>query len=171
MVPASYVGYFIAAGGAAAALIGLLFVAICLRPSSVLGPTAPASGRALAESSFTCLINAFFISLIAAIPSTKLGIAAVVIALVSLYHTGKLQRRLAGDDSHRLMLAFSAAAFSAELAAGVVLVIRPHMVGCVNGWCYVVAASFAVALARAWNLMRGTHLQNGDVPSGPQAQA
>ena len=37
MVPGDFIGYFAAAGTAAGTLIGLLFVAVSLRPESVLG--------------------------------------------------------------------------------------------------------------------------------------
>jgi hypothetical protein len=52
------------------------------------------------------------------------------------------------------MLLLSAATYAGEFAAGVILLIRPHLSACVNGLCYIVVASFAVGLARAWSLMR-----------------
>ena len=43
MVPDDFTGYFAAAGTAAGALIGLLFVAVSLRPETVLGRGASRS--------------------------------------------------------------------------------------------------------------------------------
>jgi hypothetical protein len=87
-------------------------------PDTTIGPGAPASGRALAESSFTGLINAFS---------------------------------------------------SGELVFGVVLTARSHQAGRVNGLCHIVAASFAVGLEAAWNLMRGRHLEPTAELAGDEA--
>jgi hypothetical protein len=73
VVRSAYAGYFAAACAAAGALIGLLFVAVCLTPDSVFGDDANPGGRALAGSTFTALVNAFFVSLVAIIPQTSLG--------------------------------------------------------------------------------------------------
>jgi hypothetical protein len=59
MVPASFYGYFTAAAAAAGVLIGLLFVAVSLRPDTISGDEAPAAGRAQAGSAFTCQVNCF----------------------------------------------------------------------------------------------------------------
>jgi hypothetical protein len=50
VVPGSYVAYFTGAATAAGALIGLLFVAVSLRPDSIFGTTATAQGRLIASS-------------------------------------------------------------------------------------------------------------------------
>jgi hypothetical protein len=172
MVPGSFVGYFVAAAGAAAALIGLLFVAISLRPESVLGRNAPPVGRALAESSFTGLMNAFFLSMVAVVPGASLGVAAGVLGLGSVWNTIWLQRHLGRQDEHRVMLLLSFATFAAELALGGVLIAQPHSTGCVRALCYVVIASFAVALGRAWSLMQGRHLEDTEgAPGGGNGQA
>jgi hypothetical protein len=65
MVPSNYASVFEAASQAAGALIGLLFVVIALRPERILGPRADPASRGLAASSFTGLVNAFFVSLLA----------------------------------------------------------------------------------------------------------
>ncbi len=41
---------------------------------------------------------------------------------------------------------------------GVILVVTPHDRGEVFSMCYLVIASFAVALSRAWSLVQGRHL-------------
>jgi hypothetical protein len=50
VIPADFTGYFAAAATAAGALIGLLFVAISLRPESILGDQAAPVGRAMSGS-------------------------------------------------------------------------------------------------------------------------
>ena len=96
MVTGDFIGYFAAAGTAAGTLIGLLFVAVSLRPESVLGAGAPPEGRAVAGSAFIALVNSFFVSLIAVIPHTSLGYVAAIMALLSLLYTLRLHRALAG---------------------------------------------------------------------------
>jgi hypothetical protein len=55
VVSAEFTGYFTAAAAAAGVLIGLLFVAVSLRPDTIFGDAAPAAGRAQAGSAFTSL--------------------------------------------------------------------------------------------------------------------
>ena len=103
-------------------------------------------------------MNAFFLSLMAVIPSINLGVAAIALSLGSLYNTVKLHRQFLGGDPQYVILALSAAAYLAEMAGGVTLVVRPHANWVVNAFCYVVVAFFVSALSRAWDLIEGQHL-------------
>ena len=80
-VPAEFTAYFTAAAAAAGVLIGLLFVAVSLRPETVFGDGSSAAGRAQAGATFTALVNCFFVSMVALIPDAGLGIVAIVIAI------------------------------------------------------------------------------------------
>ena len=104
MVPDDFTGYFAATATAAAALIGLLFVAASLRPETVLGRGAPPAAQAVAGSAFTALINSFFVSLIALIPNTSLGYTASIMALLSLYSTWRLHHELARHEAAVLQI-------------------------------------------------------------------
>lgn len=157
MVPASFIGYFTAAATAAAALIGLLFVAVTLRPESVRRTGSSAKAHAVAGSSFTALVNSFFVSLIALIPGTELGYTAVIMALISLYSTFRLHRGLGKDESAVMLLALALAAYLTQLVAGVLLLASPGDQSLVYTIAYVLVAAFAAALARAWSLLQGTH--------------
>jgi hypothetical protein len=55
-------------------LIGLLFVAVWLRPETVFGDGAPPAGRAQADSAFTCLADSFFVSLVALVPRGRASV-------------------------------------------------------------------------------------------------
>ena len=158
MVPEDFTGYFAAAATAAGALIGLLFVAASLRPDTVLGRGAPPAARAIAGSAFTALVNSFFVSLIALIPDTRLGYTATVMALISLWSTLRLHRRLPRHDAHVLQLALALAAYLGQLGVGVVSIFNPGTSGYVEAMAYLLIASFAVALRRAWSLAQGRHL-------------
>jgi hypothetical protein len=68
LIPADFTSYFTAAAAAAGVLIGLLFVAVSLRPETVFGDRAMPAAKAQAGSAFTSLVNSFFVSLVALIP-------------------------------------------------------------------------------------------------------
>jgi len=155
VVPGAFVDYFAAAAAAAGTLIGLLFVAVSLRPEAVLGHAAPPRVRAVAASAFTALVNSFFVSLIALIPGTSLGYTAATMALLSSYQTMRLHLGLTRRTAALLQLVLALAAYTGQLVVGVALAIKPHQTGLVYDVAYLLIASFAVALGRAWSLMQG----------------
>ncbi len=154
MVPDALVGYFAAATAAAGALIGLLFVAISLRPAEIFGAASQPATRRLAESSFTALVNAFFVSLIAIIPGTNLGYAAAILAVFSLYSTFARRIRSPGASDIAVLI-FSMALYLGQLGIGIALIIVPANTDLVYKLAYLAVAAFAVALARAWTLITG----------------
>jgi hypothetical protein len=154
VVPEALVGYYSAATAAAGALIGLLFVAISLRPDSIFGEGAAPAARRLAESSFTALVNAFFVSLVATIPGTNIGYPAAILAVLSLYST--IDRRVrAPGTSDIVTFAFAIVLYLGQLAMGIALLVVPTNTDLVYKLAYLVVAAFAVALARAWALITG----------------
>ena len=68
MVPSTFNNFFVASAGAGGALVGLIFVAVSIAPEHIVQASAPVERQAVAASSFTALVNAFFISLGALIP-------------------------------------------------------------------------------------------------------
>ncbi len=155
MVPSSYLEFMITAAGAAGAMIGLLFVAVSLRTDAIFGPTAAPKARTLAGSSFTGLVNAFSLSLLAIVPSTNIGVGMVVLSSLCVYATWRLHARAVGGDPQYELLIVSALTYAAQLAGGIALIARPHLSWIVNGLCYVIFASFVLALSRAWSLIQG----------------
>ena len=155
MVPGGFTGYFAAGSAAAGTLIGLLFVAVSVRPEAILGHAAPPHVRAVAASAFTALVNSFFVSFIALIPKTNLGYTAAVMALLCLHRTLRLHLGLTKRTAALVQLVLALAAYLAQLVAGVALAVRPHAQGLVYDVAYLLIASFAVALTRAWSLMQG----------------
>jgi hypothetical protein len=65
VVPDSFTGYFAGAATAAGALIGLLFVAVSLRPEAVLGAGASAKAQAVASPGRQSLVYAIAYLLVA----------------------------------------------------------------------------------------------------------
>lgn len=160
MVPHSYLEFMITSAGAAGAMIGLLFVAISLRSDIVFGEHAAERIKTLAASSFTGLVNAFSLSLLAIVPKANIGYGMVILAGLCLFTTWRLHSRVIGATQYRLLLA-STLTYSAQLAGGVTLLVRPNTDWIVNGLCYVIFVSFVLALTRAWAL-----IQSGPTPTG-----
>jgi hypothetical protein len=155
VVPSSYLEFMITAAGAAGAMIGLLFVAVSLRTDTVFGPTAPPKARTLAGSSFTSLVNAFSLSLLAIVPSTNIGFGMVILAVTCFWATWTLHRRTIKEFPQWRLLLLSCLSYLLQFTGGVALIARPHTTWIVNGLCYVIFASFVIALTRAWDLIQG----------------
>jgi hypothetical protein len=174
VVPNNYLGFFQTASQASGALIGLLFVVVSLRPVQILGPNADSAARGLAASSFTGLVNAFFVSLLAIIPGENLGIGAAIMAALSLYHTLRLHLGRPGSR-HIVIFVASLLAYGVELYFAVDFILRPHDTDLVNDLTFVVIGSFAVALSRAWQLMESAATADearvpGTSKEGPDAE-
>lgn len=164
MVPHAYDGYFSSAATAAGALIGLLFVAISVRSDTIFGQKSMAGGEALAITAFTGLVNAFFVSMLALIPAADIGIGAVIGAVISIVSLVRLNRRIT-VRRRTFSFALTLIAYAAQLIIGMILISRPHDSVQVQNLAYIIFASMAVALQRAWSLMRGRHI----VPDSEQA--
>lgn len=153
MVPSTYIEFMITAASAAAAMIGLLFVAVSFRSEIVFGARAPARAKTLAASSFTSLVNAFSLALLAVVPHTNVGVSMVVLGVLCFFSTLNLHAKNAGFAKQIRILALSCLTYAAQLVGGVALLVRPHTVWIVDGLCYVIFASFVIALTRAWALL------------------
>ena len=162
MIPDKYIIFMQASTGASATLLGLLFVAIQLAPTRTVGPTAPLGRRATAESTFTALVNVFFISLVGMVPGSNIGIVAVILALIGLVGT----LRLGGDYRHaRLtrqgrvraatLLLASLVVYALELLYAVQLIRTPSAVGSLDNLVDVLIAVYGLGLGRAWSLVGG----------------
>ena len=157
MVPGVYYPYLGAAATASAALIGLLFVAVSVRDESIFGPKAMPGGEALAITAFNGLVNSFVVSLLGLIPKVNIGQPAVIMAVIGVVATVRLQRRLhAGRNL--IVLAVTLLAYAAQFAYGVLLILRPHDSDQLINLSFIVFATLIVSLQRAWSLLRGKHL-------------
>jgi hypothetical protein len=149
VIPDEFTGYFTAASTAAGALIGLLAIAISVRPEAVFGEEGPHAARATAASAFTALVNSFFVSLNALSPGTRLGYVAIIMALVSLVSTWQTRSHLTSQEAARAQLALAVLTYLAQLGVGIALSISPDDQGLVRAVAYLLIVSFAIALIRA----------------------
>jgi len=157
MVPTAYDAYFATAATAAAALIGLLFVAVSLRDETIFGANAMPGGEALAITAFTGLVNSFVVSLLGLIPDINIGVTAIVMAVLSLVSIVRLQSRL-HTARNTVVLVITLLAYAAQLGYGVALLAKPHESGQIENLAFILFATLVVSLQRAWSLLRGKHL-------------
>jgi hypothetical protein len=167
MVPDAFIPYLTAIATAAAALIGLLFIAVSLRDESIFGKDARPGGEALAVTAFSGLVNSVTVALLGLIPDANIGVAAIVLAVLSLYAAVRLNSRLHTARS-TAFLVLTLLAYAAQLSFGIVLLISPHDSAAVKNLCYILFTTLVVALARAWSLLRGRHLTSA--PGAGQSQ-
>ncbi len=154
--------FFLAVAGAAAGLIGLLFVAVSVAPESTVQTRAPVERRALATSAYTGLLNAFVISLGALIPQplATLGGFVVTMAMLgvldTLYVGWQLLRhpRNWRNAVRRFALfAGSLALYGFELSYGLAMIRHPDQPGILFVLAYVLIGSCVAGMARAWQLL------------------
>lgn len=160
MVPDTYHDFFLASVGASAALIGLLFVSISLAPERVFGTAATGERLAFAVSAFIALGNIFFISLAGLLPFLNIGIAIVVAGGSGLVNTLLLvvdlwQRRIRRGGRDRILLLGSLAIYVLETWWGTELLRHPARTSALENVTSVLLVAYAVALARAWELLGG----------------
>lgn len=162
MIPDKYINFMLGSTGASAALLGLLFVAIQLAPARTVGEAASVGRRATAESTFTALVNVFFISLVGLIPGTNIGLVAVILALIGLLGT----LRLGGDYRHThltrqghvravTLLLASFVVYVLELLYAVQLIRTPSATSSLDNLVDVLIAIYGLGLGRAWALVGG----------------
>jgi hypothetical protein len=161
MVPGVYDAYFAALATAAAALIGLLFVAVSVRDDTIFGPKAMPGGEALAITAFTGLVNSFVVSLLGLIPKVNIGEPAAFMALISIVTIVRLQRRL-HTGGNLMVLAITLLVYAAQLGFGVLLLVDPHDSNQLINLSIIVSVTLIVSLQRAWSLLKGKHLASAD---------
>ena len=160
MVPATFANFFVASTSAGAALVGLLFVAVSIAPEQTVLEGASLEKRALATSVFTALLNAFFISLAALIPSSNLGWTALVLSLVGLSNTLTLGWNLLSQRSHWrnmvrrvFILVVSLVLYSFELYYAVQLLRFPGQSNPVFALTALLMGIYGIGLVHAWELI------------------
>ncbi len=160
MVPPDFANFFVASTSAGAALVGLLFVAITVAPESTVMGGAPAERRAVASSSFTALLNAFFISLSALLPHSN--IAYLTLVMGSLGFLNSLLLGLTVFREHvdwqaairRVVLVLtSLVIYGFEVYYAVLILLSPNNSGYVFVIATLVMGVYGVGVIRAWQLI------------------
>lgn len=166
MLPATFVPFFAASMGAAGALIGLLFIAISIAPERTVGKAAAPERAALAGNAFTALSDVFFISLVALIPTARVGPVVALMGALSCVATVRLAINLLHrrTDGRRLKLT--------QLARRMSLVVASLVIYGLEIWqgiqipttarsntdaiifvSFLIVGAYGLALTRMWSLL------------------
>ena len=160
MVPEGAKEFFVVSTGASATLIGLLFVAIAVEPTSIVGEESPVETRSRASSAFIALLNVFFISLAGTVPPTNVGVVAAILAVVGIVDTLGIGLSLFEEGS-----TIEAGRSSALLMVGSLIIYALEVwyawrvsweqgnSEALYGLVYVLFVVYGVALGRAWELL------------------
>ena len=159
MVPPELSNYFLATAGAGAALIGLLFVAVSIAPEQIVTRRAPLDRQAVAASTFTALLNAFFISLGALIPGS-LGTLALLMSTLGLLNSLTLGGHLLRHPKNwqnlfrRVFLILaSLGIYGAEFYYALRLTITSSSADSAYTLAALLLAVYGIGLIRAWELL------------------
>ena len=163
VVPVEIHDFFLASGGVAGALIGLLFVAISVSAERMARQDRGAQlHRIRASAALTAFTNALIISLFALVPGHKIGPTAVIVAAVGLAFVVAALLSLrglheAGQGTVRdlVFLLGLVATFVIQLIQGVEVSLQPANSGDVNTIAILVIVCFLIGIARAWELIGG----------------
>lgn len=159
MVPPQFANFFLASAGAGAALVGLLFVAVSIAPEQIVMANAPVDRQAMASSSFTALLNAFFISLGALIPA-NLGGITLVLCLTGLANSIYLAWSLLKERQQRqnilrrlFLIVASLVIYGYELYCAILLLNEPRNLDSLYALTALILAVYGIGLTRAWQLL------------------
>ena len=153
-----YTGFFAASAGAAAAFIGLLFVALSFIDGEDADTKDRTWRRIMASSSFSQLTNVFFVSMVGLTPDARnVAIAGVVMSALGLLISLKLLPQTldtpkTGQARPSVLGLFAVGAYVIEFVACVYLLHSPNDPNALRLLVLTLFMLYAGALARAWEI-------------------
>jgi hypothetical protein len=166
MAPEPFVSFFLAAAGAGAAFIGLLFVAISIHPELTFGrPSANGVPRQLlTEATLVTLGNGFLLSGVALLPTINVGWVALGMGFWGVLWAGRIailldraHRQHAGSWRHRVRVVsvstFATVWNAGEFGVGLALLRTNGTAGAVTGLAIIILGLYTLGMARAWILL------------------
>ncbi len=155
-----YRDLFMAIATTAAALTGLLFVAISVTPSRSSTRGVGVIHEVRAAASLVAFVNALAVSLFGLVPGQNVGYPAVVVGVIGVFFTAAGTRsifaRAARQLHRRRQLGWLTAllvTFGFELSAGIELLIDRRSRSPVALISNLLIASLLIGVARAWELV------------------
>jgi len=156
-----YESFFTTSGGASAAILGLLVVAVSVVNADDENPTTRELRTVLAGSAFVALVDIFLVSIVALTGgSVDFGLSSLAMAIVGLLATRRLipRAKRAGNFSpgfraRKLNIAFaliSVGSYSLQLGLAVALLSNTQSAGLQHALVLVIVALYGSALGRAW---------------------
>jgi hypothetical protein len=161
VVPDGLHDFFVASGGVAGALIGLLFVALSVASERLSRPGPGAQlHRIRAAAALTAFVNALVVSLFSLVPGHKIGPAAsalaiiglvfVVAALLSLIRGHGVQRHTWHDGVFLVGLVVT---FVLQFTQALDVIRHPDDSGAANTIAILVIVCFVIGISRSWELI------------------
>ncbi len=162
MVPDAFHDFFLGEAGASGALVGLLFVAISVRPDRVIGGQAQVLGQARASAALTALLTPLTLSLLGLFPGADMGIPAIVVGFAGLlFVAATIRRFFSVPKEHRESARglISLGAFTLDLGIvlgyGIVSLIHPSDIDPINAIAAASVAAMLLGVDQAWALIGG----------------
>ena len=159
MVPEAFNNFFLASAGIGATLVGLIFVAVSIAPEHIVQANAPLERQVMAASSFTALLNAFFISFGALIPgiigSLTLVMSALGLTTSSLLAWNLLKERERWQNVVRrvFLILVSIIIYGYEFYFAILIILEPNSVGNIYTLAGLLLGVYGIGLTRAWQLL------------------
>jgi hypothetical protein len=159
MVPEAFNNFFLASAGIGATLAGLIFVAVSIAPEHIVQANAPIERQAMAASSFTALLNAFFISFGALIPG-NIGVMTLILSASGLTNSSFLAWKLLKERESWLnvvrkvfLILVSFIIYGFEFYYAILIFKEPNNVGNIYSLAGLLLGVYAIGLLRAWQLL------------------
>ena len=165
VIHSDYPGFFAAVAATAAALTGLLFVAMSVAARHDPGYIPPVIQQVRAAAALLAFVNALAVSLFGLVPGNGLGIPATVLGVAGILFTAAGARSIGASPLRgtiwlrqfrlvNLLLLI----FGTELVAGILLIADPRRSTPLQLVADALVASLLVGISRAWELVgdRGT---------------
>jgi hypothetical protein len=159
MIPDEFHDFFVASGGVAGALIGLLFVALSVAPDRIAEDGEPIH-RVGALAGFTAFTNALTVSLFALIPTVDLGPAVTAVAVIGLVYVASALLHLARRHALDLrrggagpLLGGLLVVFVLQFRSGLRMDEDRHGIVDPTTVAILVVVCFLIGISRAWALV------------------
>lgn len=159
MVPEAFNNFFLASAGIGATLVGLIFVAVSIAPEHIVQANAPIERRAMAASSFSALLNAFFISLGALIPgiigplTLVMSALGLTTSLLLAWNLLKERERWQNLVRRVFLILVSFIVYGFEFYCAILIVKEPNYVGNFYLLAGLLLGVYGIGLTRAWQLL------------------
>ncbi|HEY6786668.1 MAG TPA: hypothetical protein VI365_05080 [Trebonia sp.] len=161
MLTGAYQAFFAAIAGAAAALTGLLFVALSVTSRSRFAGYPAVIRDVRAAAALLAFSDVLTVALFSLVPETNTGYPALVTGVFGLMFTAAGVRSIiASPETTAAQVRRQAGlvvallvAFGFEIYGGIQLIANPASPGGAQTVCYVLAGLVLAGIARAWELV------------------
>jgi uncharacterized membrane protein len=161
MLTGAYRDLLPAIADCAAALTGLLFVALTVARRHNPADRPVVIEQVRAAAAILAFTNALAVSLFGLVPGNNIGYPATVLAVIGIFFTAAGTRSIFSSHVPRrhvprqlALIALLLATFAFELAGGIDLILHPHSPGAAELVSNLLVALLIIGIARAWELVR-----------------